>query len=161
LYDKALYKLAWSYYRADRFPDAIQRFDELVKWSDEHKNRQLEKEGSDLRPEALQYLGISFSEEDWDGDTIPDAESGLTRIERFYKAREGEKHVREVYRRLGDIYFDETKYDRAIEVYKVMLAKWPYDGDAPKVQDRIVTAHERQRDFAGAIAAREALARNF
>ena len=35
--------------------------------------------GSDLRPEAIQYLGVSFSEPDWDGDTIPDPVNGLQR----------------------------------------------------------------------------------
>src|SRR5205823_465996 len=59
------------------------------------------------------------------------------------------------------IYFDETKYGNAIDVYKLILAKWPNDADAPKVQDRIVTALERQRDFNNAIQAREALVRNF
>jgi tetratricopeptide (TPR) repeat protein len=36
-YDKALYKLAWSYYRVDKYPDAIKRFDELVVFSDTQK----------------------------------------------------------------------------------------------------------------------------
>src|SRR5262249_10656468 len=106
-------------------------------------------------------LGISFSEEDWDGDTLPDSETGLQRIEKFYHGRENEKQTREVYRKLADIYFDETKFENAIQVYKVILQKWPYDPDAPKVQDRVVTAYERQRDFNGAISAREVLARNF
>ncbi len=39
----------------------------------------------------------------------------------FYKGRENEKHVREVFQRLGDIYFDQTKYQDAIAVYKTLL----------------------------------------
>ena len=160
LYDKALYKLAWSYYRADRFPEAITQFDNLVKWSDAHKKAGL-REGSDLRPEAIQYLGISFSEEDWDGDTIPDKESGLERINQFYKNKMHERHTREVYRKLADIYFDETKYPEAVQVYKVLQERWANDPDAPKIQDRMITAYERQRDFSNAVLAREALARNY
>jgi TolA-binding protein len=161
LFDKALYKLAWSYYRDDRFPEAIQRFDELVKWSDEHADADKEKGGSKLRPEAVQYLGISFAEEDWDGDHRPDPETGLQRIEKFYAGREKEKHVREIFRRLGDIYFDQTKYDEAVRVYQVVLAKWPNDPDGPQLQAQIVKAYDRKQDFKNAMTAREALARNF
>jgi tetratricopeptide (TPR) repeat protein len=109
---QGLYKLAWSYYRDNRFPEAIRDFDNLVKYADEKKAAG-DKFGSDLRPEAIQYLGVSFSEPDWDGDTVPDAETGLQRAQNFYKGREREPHVKEVFQRLGDIYFDQTKYNEA------------------------------------------------
>ena len=159
-FDKALYKLAWSYYRADDYPNAIKRFDQLVVFSDK-KKAESGAEGSDLRTESVQYLGISFAEKDWNGDSIDDAETGLERIEKFYRGRENEPHVREIYAKLGDIYFDETEYARAIEVYKLALQKWPYDPDNPKLQDRVVMAFERQRDFTHALSEREALARNY
>ena len=159
-FDKALYKLAWSYYRADNYPEAIKRFDELVVFSDK-KKAESGAEGSDLRTEAVQYLGISFAEKDWNGDSIDDTETGLERIEKFYRGRENEPHVREIFAKLGDIYFDETEYFRAIEVYKRALAKWPYHPDNPKLQDRVVMAFERQRDFAHALTEREMLARNY
>ncbi|MFI5288790.1 MAG: tetratricopeptide repeat protein [Polyangia bacterium] len=159
-YDKALYKLAWSYYRNDNYPDAIKRFDDLVVYSDKKKAESGE-EGSDLRTESVQYLGISFAEKDWNGDSIDDTETGLERIEKFYQGRDNEPHVREVYAKLGDIYFDETEYFHAIEVYRAALAKWPYDPANPKLQDRIVMAFERQRDFGNALKARDELARNY
>lgn len=159
-YDKALYKLAWSYYRADDYPNAIKRFDELVVFADK-KKAETGGVGSDLRTESVQYLGISFAEKDWNGDSIDDPETGLQRIEKFYRGREDEPHVREIYAKLGDIYFDETEYFHAIEVYKRTLEKWPYHPDNPKLQDRIVMAFERQRDFGNALKEREALARNY
>jgi tetratricopeptide (TPR) repeat protein len=159
-FDKALYKLAWAYYRADDYPQAVKRFDELVVFSDK-KKAESGAEGSDLRVEAVQYLGISFAEKDWDGDSKDDPESGLDRLERFYRGREAEPHVREIYAKLGDIYFDETEFGNAIAVYKRALAKWPYDPANPKLQDRIVMAFERQRDFQHALVERENLARNY
>ena len=33
-YDRAMYKLAWSYYRDNRFPEAVREFDNLVKYAD-------------------------------------------------------------------------------------------------------------------------------
>jgi len=159
-YDKAIYKLAWSYYRDNRFIDAIREFDGLVKWADSKKAAG-DKFGSDLRPEAVQYLGISFSEPDWDGDTLPDPETGLQRAQAFYRGREGEPHAKEVFQRLGDIYFDSTKYAEAIAVYKYILQTWPFFADAPKLQEKIVKAYERDRNLDAAAKERETLGRNY
>lgn len=159
-YDEALYKLAWTYYRADKFIEAIKHFDQLVVYSDKEFER-TGKYGSEMRPESIQYLGISFAEEDWDGDTIPDLETGLQRIDKFYYKRENEKHVYEVYRRLADIYFNTTKYDDSVKVYKFMLQKWPYRAENPEVQDRVILALERERKFDEAIKEREEFTRLF
>src|SRR5262249_44492024 len=94
-------------------------------------------------------------------DTLPDAETGLQRAQSFYKGREQEPHVREVFKILGDIYFDRTKYAEGIAVYKTLLVKWPYSPDAPKVQDQIVRAFERDRNMSQAAKERELLGRNY
>jgi TolA-binding protein len=52
-YDRALYKLAWSYYRDNRFPESVREFDNLVKYADQ-RTAAGQKVGSDLRPEAVQ-----------------------------------------------------------------------------------------------------------
>lgn len=152
-YDEALYKLAWTYYRADLFNPAIKSFDQLVVWADKESER-TGKSGSSMRPESIQYLAVSFAEDDWDGDQKPDGINGIERAEKFYTGREKEKHVYEVYRRLADIYFDTTKYDDAIRVYKLILERFPYRVDNPDVQDRIITALERQRNFEAAMEER-------
>jgi tetratricopeptide (TPR) repeat protein len=157
-YDRALYKLAWSYYRDNRFPEAVREFDNLVKYAD-GRTAAGQKVGSDLRPEAIQYLGVSFGEPDWDGDTLPDPINGLQRMIEFYRGREAEPHVREVFQRLGDIYFDQTKYDDAVAVYKALLERWPFYADAPRVQDKIVRAYEKNRALVTAAREREVLGR--
>jgi tetratricopeptide (TPR) repeat protein len=159
-YDRALYKLAWSYYRDNRFPEAVREFDNLVKYADA-RTAAGQKIGSDLRPEAIQYLGVSFAEPDWDGDSLPDPVNGLQRALDFYKGREDEPHVREVFQRLGDIYFDQTKYPEAIAVYKTLLGKWPYYADAPRVQDKIVRAYEKDRNLVAGAKEREMLGRMY
>ena len=159
-YDESLYKLAWTYYRADRFVESIKHFDQLVVWADKEFER-TGKAGSEMRPESIQYLGVSFAEEDWDGDQLPDGETGLQRAERFYANRKDEKHVYEVYRRLADILFDTTKYAEAITVYKLVLDRWPYNPENPDVQDKVITALERSREFDKAIREREEFTRRF
>jgi tetratricopeptide (TPR) repeat protein len=159
-YDRAMYKLAWSYYRDNRFPEAVREFDNLVKFAD-GRTASGQKVGSDLRPEAIQYLGVSFGEPDWDGDTVPDPVNGLQRLVEFYRGREAEPHVREVFQRLGDIYFDQTKYEDAVAVYKALLERWPYYADAPRVQDKIVRAYEKNRNLVTAAKERELLGRQY
>lgn len=162
-YDEALYKLAWTYYRADRFTEAIKHFDQLVVYADREYER-TGKYGSEMRPESIQYLAISFAEEDWDGDTVADTETGMERIEKFYGARTKEKHVYEVYKRLGDIYFDmgtEKNYADAVKVYKLILDRWPFRPDNPDMQDKVILALERQREFEKAMAEREEFTRRF
>ncbi|MBI3071720.1 MAG: tetratricopeptide repeat protein [Deltaproteobacteria bacterium] len=64
LYDKALYKLAWSYYRDDDFHSAIKYFADLLDLSDKMAAEKGEA-GSDMRAETVQYMAISFGEERW------------------------------------------------------------------------------------------------
>ena len=159
-YDEALYKLAWTYYRADRFMESIKHFDKLVAYADGEFER-TGKYGSEMRPESIQYLAVSFSEEDWDGDSNPDSDSGFQRVEKFYGHRTKEKHVYEVYRRLADIYFDQHKYDDAVMVYKLVLKRWPFRSDNPEIQDKVILALERQRKFDTAMSEREEFTRLF
>lgn len=173
-YDKALYKLAWTYYRQDRFADAVRRFDELVVFADQRDRAERAagggepsaasgkgEKGSSLRSEAIQYLALSFAERDWDGDGRSDAEAGVARLGRFYAGRESEPHVREVLIRLGDLWFDRTEYGRAAEAYQQAIARSPLSPDSPKLQQRVALSYDRQRSFEQALRAREALARDY
>lgn len=161
-FDKALYKLAWSFYRLDRFSDAVKRFDELVVLADQKKlGDPGKKEGFALRSESVQYLALSFAERDWNGDGKDDPIAGLARAELFYKGREAEPHVRSVFQRMGDVLFDRTEYGRAAEVYRMAIATWPLAPENPRLQERVVLAMERLRNFEQALREREQLARTY
>ena len=57
----------WTYYRMDRFDDAVQRFLDAGRTSTSRgrRRRATRKSGGDLRDEALQYTAISFADEKW------------------------------------------------------------------------------------------------
>lgn len=173
-YDKALYKLAWTFYRQDRFADAVRRFDDLVVFAEQRARAERGTAGSDpaatvgaaekgssLRGEAIQYLALSFAERDWDGDGRTDGEAGVPRLNRFYTGRENEPHVREVLVRLGDLWFDRTEYARAAEAYGQAISRQPLSPDNPKLQQRVALSFDRLRSFEQALRAREALARDY
>jgi len=63
-FDKALYKVAWTHYRLDRFDAAYKRFVELVDFSDK-KAEETGESGSDLRKEAIQYIAVAAVEQGW------------------------------------------------------------------------------------------------
>ena len=72
------------------------------------------KAGSELRPEAIEYLGIAFAYDDWNENQIADPVEGRpTGIERIQDASllpQQRPWTPEVYFQLGQVYFDEAKY---------------------------------------------------
>lgn len=151
-YDKGLYKLAWSYFKADMYPEAIRAFSQVVNYSDKKGAK-----GSGMRPEAIQYLAVCFFTDDWDVDQVADPISGIERLQDPDMMPQNEKWTREVYSRLGDIYSENEKHEDAIKVWKLFLEKWPLDVQAPFVQDRIADAYREMRRFDEELAERSKL----
>ncbi|MCA2977745.1 MAG: tetratricopeptide repeat protein, partial [Myxococcaceae bacterium] len=153
LYDKALYKLGWTYYRMDRFDESVARFFALADYYQAEAKRKGEDEvGGDLRTEALQYTAISFVDEKW---------GSLAKAQELFAKLGGRPYEAEVYRRMADVYFDQTKHPEAIEAYRLVLQREPLTKDAPQIQQRIVQAYERDRKLEEAFAESSKLANMF
>ncbi len=150
-YSLALYKVAWAYYRASRYPEAIQHFAQLIQWSDEQLE-QTGRAGSDLRREAVQYLGIAFAYDDWNENSVPDHDegdqTGLQRIQDTRLLPQDRTWTSEIYFELGQVYFEETKYAEAIAVWELALQRWPLH----------FRAYQRQQNMADALRAQARLA---
>ncbi len=159
-YSLALYKVAWAHYRASNYPDAIRFFSKLVQFSDD-KKRETGAAGSQLRPEAIQYLAFSFAYDDWDENHVPDAfEGGKTGIERVQDASlmpQDREWTPEVYYDLGDVYFQEAKYPDAIAVWKLAIEKWPHHKQVPDLTNRIANAYARHNEMEEAVGWRAKL----
>jgi len=153
LYDKALYKLGWVYYRVDRFGDATARFMTLADFYEAQARAKGEDTvGGDLREEALQYIAISL---------IDDKFAGTPAANRVYAQLEKKPYGADVWRRLGDLYFDQTRHDEAVAAYRRVLAREPLRADAPDLQEKIATAYERERRMPESFAEGEKLASNY
>ena len=159
-YNLALYKVAWAYYRASRYPEAIRHFAMLVQWSDDERQR-TGRAGSELRPEAIQYLAISFAYDDWNENQVPDPlEGGPTGIQRIQDPNllpQDREWTAEVYFALGNIYFDENKLPEAIEVWELALRRWPLSPRAPEITNMIARAYTRHQEMEEAIRYRAML----
>ncbi|HZI11976.1 MAG TPA: tetratricopeptide repeat protein, partial [Myxococcus sp.] len=153
LYDKALYKLAWTHYRMDHFDEAVESFLTLADFYEAQRvAKGEEKAGGDLREEALQYVAISLADETW---------GGMPKAQALFASRGPRPYEADIYRRLGDVYFDQTKHPAAIEAYRLVLQKDPLAPDAPLLQQRIVQAYAGDRLMAESFAEAEKLANDY
>ena len=138
LFARAVYKLGWTWYRMDDYQQAVDAFTRLLDFYVARAAKTGEKPGGDVWPEAIQYSAISFADEKW---------GGVEKAKGFYAARGGRPYEAEIFGRLGDVYYDETKFAAAVEAYQVVLARAPLSPDAPRIQGKIVMAWSRDRRF--------------
>lgn len=146
-YDKALYKIAWTYYRLDRFDESVDAFVRLVRYADEQK-RTTGVTGSELRSEAIQYVAISLADDGW---------GGFETARRKLGPLENEPFAQELWKRYGEVLYEQTRYPDAVRVLAYTLERYPNAPTNPEAQAQIVRAYEQLRDFKAATAAREEL----
>jgi TolA-binding protein len=150
-YDKALYKIAWTYYRLDRFTEAVDAFIGLIEYADQQEEL-TGTTGSELRAEALQYVAISLADDAW---------GGLDRAQSVLGPIEDRSYTPELWLSYGNILYEQTRYAQAIQVLSYTLQRFPNQAENPAAQDQIVRAYEQLRDFDGATVAREKLVQNY
>ena len=111
--------------------------------------RQQQKRAEELQGEALDYLVEVFTEDD--PKTARDAFEFLAQIG-------GKQYSRKVFQQLADTVFDQTRYERAIEAYRLLIKLDPNDGDAPDTQEAIVEALQLLGDIKTAVVEMRKLA---
>jgi TolA-binding protein len=160
-YNLALYKVAWAYYRASRYPEAIEHFARLIDWSDEQLQR-TGRAGSELRREAVQYLGITFAYDDWNENQVPDhdegGQTGIQRIQDPSVLPQERTWTSEIFFELGQVYFEEAKYPEAVEIWEIALRRWPNHPRAPEITANIARAWQRHQAMEQALAVQSRLA---
>ncbi|HEX4416336.1 MAG TPA: hypothetical protein VH165_00490, partial [Kofleriaceae bacterium] len=160
LYAESLYKLAWSYYKRDRLADSIRRFDESVKLYDA-----IVAAGGqpplELRDESIQYISVAFTDP-WDGETESNPTKAFERAQAFYKGRENEPHVRDVWVAMGKAFTELQAWDQAIDAYRIAIGPpWELNPANPVVHQEIVNVFETKGDKFAADAAAAELATKY
>jgi cellulose synthase operon protein C len=160
LYAEALYKLAWAFYKRDFLLESIKRFDESVKLYDA-----IIAKGAipslELREESLQYIAVAFTDP-WEGETDTDVVKALERAREFYKGRENEPHVRDVWEAMGAAFMELQAYDQAVDSYRTAIGPpWELHPRNPVVHQEIVNAYEAKGDKYAADAAAGELATRY
>ncbi|HKU38482.1 MAG TPA: tetratricopeptide repeat protein, partial [Polyangiales bacterium] len=154
LSDLALFKSAWCLWKMGQTNEAATRFRQVLDLdgklagaSAERRRRVLE-----LQDEALEYLIQVFTEDE--RNTAAD-------LHRFLSGIGGEKYAGKVLRRLSRAFFDQGRFPRAIEAYRMLLESTPEDPNAPQFQRQIAAAYAALDDTKHTVLALTELAANY
>lgn len=130
-YDKAIYKLGWSYYKLDEYDQALSYMVRLLDHSDNLVS-QTGKE-SPMRPEAVTYLAISYADiADRRGqDPVQVASRHIDSL----GAERPWEH--DVMARLADTLLQQARFDQAIIAYQYLQERWPLHPENPVYQNNI------------------------
>ena len=154
LYDLALFKTAWCYWKLGDTTKSALRFKDVLDLAKKKAGRTdaEQKRAEELQGEALEYLVELFTEDDT--KTARDAFEFLAQIG-------GKQYSRKVLKQLADTVFDQTRYDRAIEAYRLLIELDPNAGDAPDYAGKIVEGYQLMGDTKSAVAEMRTLAADY
>jgi TolA-binding protein len=154
LYDLALFKTAWCYWKLGQTTKSAERFKDVLDLAKKKagKSEVEQKRAAELQGQALDYLVELFTEDD--SKTAADAFEFLAQIG-------GKEYSKKILRRLADTVFDQTRYERAIEAYRLLITLDPSDGEAPDYHRRIVESYQLLGDVRTAVAEMRKLADSY
>jgi outer membrane protein assembly factor BamD (BamD/ComL family) len=159
----AMYKLAWTFYKQQRYETAVRQFVELLHYTDEQE-KATGNPGADFRSEAYAYIAGSVTYLDFQGpgaddpyiarNDIFDLESDVavieqkmrTSIERLGNASlvpQDKPWTIEIYKALAYEFKEYGQFHNLIEIDELMLKKWPLHPLAPEIQYQIAVIYEQ------------------
>ena len=139
-YDKAIYKLAWTYFQKFDYDNAIETFKNLIRHYDKVAQGATDKSlAQALRAEAVDYLARSLAEDDWDGDGEPDEEAGVERAVSYLS--EGEEFERDILKGYAKSLYElheKERYADAVQVFGLLIERNPLDAENPSLQEKVI-----------------------
>ena len=128
LYSFAVYKLAWCDYNAGDYTAAIDKFKQVISYSDAQESS---KDRIQLKTEALKDIVLSYARI----DSVEPAEA--------YLKEKGGEHSTDYVNRLASTYFETGKLELAIRVYKRLIVQNPSNVRAPAWQEKVLVANDK------------------
>ena len=163
IYGVSLYKLAWTYFKQQRYRTAVDNFVKLLAYADEQEAKTGDP-GADFRQEAFTYIAGSLTYVDFDGppaehpyiprsdvlDTEPDpvrAEEkmaiAITRVQDPQLIPQDKKWTVEIYKALAQEFIEITQNRNAVATLELTLKKFPMDRDAPVMQNKVAELYDQ------------------
>lgn len=154
LYDLALFKTAWCYWKLGDTSKSAMRFKDVLDLAKQKagKTEAEQKRAAELQGQALDYLVELFTEDDT--KSAHDAFEFLAQIG-------GKEYSQKVLKQLADTVFDQTRYERAIEAYRLLIELDPDSPDAPDHAGRIVESYQLMGDVKMAVTEMRKLASTY
>jgi tetratricopeptide (TPR) repeat protein len=131
MYGFATYKMAWCLYNVGEYGKAIDAMKSVIDLSKSGEN----KSKLQLQDEAYKDLVRFFA----DADMLDEAYA--------YFTQQGKKSlITDMLKRLGSTYFEQGKWDKAIETYRRLIAENPNAPECPTYQGEIIKAYKKIGD---------------
>jgi TolA-binding protein len=131
LYPFAVYKLAWCDYNAGEYQGSIDKFKDVIIYSEAQLQAAGARDRIQLKAEALKDIVLAYAQI----DAIDSATA-------YLKEKGGDKALDYV-NKLAATYFETGKFDQAIRVYKNLEAEAPTHVRAPAWQQKILLAYDK------------------
>lgn len=133
----ALYKLGWCYFNLERYPEAVEAFHGVLADADPSRE--------DLRRETVEVLAKTLLE--W---------GGLGALRAYLDDHpEVRDQGPELYRKLGDLFLDASRYEDAVAVYGAGVEAYPDAALCLEMERGIQAAYRIVRNAEAAMARRE------
>ena len=163
LFGVTLYKLAWTYFKQQRYHTAIDAFVQLLAYTDDMEAKTGDP-GADFRAEAFTYIAGSLTYVDFTGpppgdpyiprndvldtetDPIKAEQKMAIAIERVQDPKlipQNKKWSVEIYKALSQEFTDISHSHNAIATMELTLRKFPLDRDAPLIQHKVAELYDQ------------------
>jgi tetratricopeptide (TPR) repeat protein len=140
LYELALYKVAWAYYKRDDdatkdLAEAVRRFTELIEWAEKREARTGSE--TDLKPESVRYLAIALADLTTESGTTQPMAQAMTLLE-----RNGERPwTFGVLAQMASVLVEQARFVEAIDAYERLQARYPLRPEGPEFANTVVVLY--------------------
>ncbi|MBM4357575.1 MAG: tetratricopeptide repeat protein [Deltaproteobacteria bacterium] len=162
VFDVSMYKLAWTYFKQQRYETAVQQYVKLLELTD-RREKETGNPGADFRAEAYAYIAGSITYLDFKGPPKGDPyiarndvfdlysdpaqiegamKDSLVRVQDASLIPQDRKWTIEIYKALALEFKEYNQLNNLADVYRLILDKWPYHRDAPMVQNQLAQTYE-------------------
>jgi len=162
LYELALYKVAWAYYKIDDLEVAVDQFTQLITWAEKREARTGKE--ADLKPEAVRYLAISLADLSQENNSFGLFEEtaqtpmkySMDKLDELGSER---RWTFEVLKQVAGVLVEQARFEDAIDAYERLQARYPLAPEGPEFQNTVVVLYQNLPlpDPDGAADARVAL----
>ena len=164
VYGVSLYKLAWTYFKQQRYEESVRAFVALLAHT-EALEAKTGDPGADFRKEAYDYIAASLAYLDFVGPAedepfivrsdVLDTETregvaeqkmkkAIERVQDPKIVPQDKKWTVEVYKALAREFREVNQLSNVTDVLELILQKWPCYREAPLIQDELAATYEER-----------------
>ncbi len=168
LFELALYKVAWAYYKLDDLEIAIGHFTDLIEWA-EAKEARTGRTG-DLKPESVRYLAISLADLSQEEPEVgfpgiePLVESPMQfSMDKLDALGPERPWTFEVLVQVAGVLLEQARFEEAIDAYELLQQRYPLAPEGPEFQNTVIVLYQNLPlpDLDGAAQARVELTNRY